>query len=174
MRLCHTVVHGLYFNEMIAALFFLLAAFARVDLIDETFEIPASDWRYVPRPVTREPALVDCVFESNRADAQVRVVLLRGADLDQWRRGRDHEELATTPVGPRGILRLPAHDPDTYVAIENRGSRPARVRLRVYLEQPNVRYLSRGRQVTVVLISLAVFFGIVSFSARKLLRAIRG
>jgi hypothetical protein len=44
---------------MIAALLFLLAAFARADLVDETFEIPASDWRYVPRPLTEEPAMVD-------------------------------------------------------------------------------------------------------------------
>lgn len=158
---------------MIAALFLLLAAFARVDLVDEAFEIPANDWRYVPHPVTPQPALVDCLFQSDRPDAQVRVVLLRRADLDHWRLGRDHEEVATTPVGPRGMLRLSVHDPDTYVAIENRGSRPARVRLRVFLEQPHVRYLSRGRQVTVVLISLGVFFAIVSFSAHKLLKAMR-
>lgn len=158
---------------MIAALLFLAAAFSRVDLIDEHFEIPASDWRYVPRALTRDPAFVDCVFQADRQDAQVRLVVLSGSDLNAWRTGRDHDEVATTPIGPRGVLRVSVHDPDTYIAIENRGPRPAAVRLRVFLERANVRYLSRGRQLAVILISFGVFFAIVSFSARRLLKAIR-
>ena len=157
---------------MVAALLFLLAAFSRVDLIDENFEIPASDWRYVPRPVTHEPAAVDCIFQADRPDAQVRLVLLTQADLNLWRVGRDHEEMATTPVGPRGMLRMSVHNPSTFVAIENRGTRPVGVRLRVFLEEPNVRYLSRERRLAVILISFGVFFAIVTFSARRLLRAI--
>ncbi|HTQ52985.1 MAG TPA: hypothetical protein VMI94_00905 [Bryobacteraceae bacterium] len=157
---------------MIAVLL-LLAAFSRVDLIDEHFEIPASDWRYVPRALTHDPAIVDCVFQADRPDAQVRLVMLSEADLNAWRMGRDHEEAATTPVGPRGLLRVSVHDPDTYIAIENRGTRAAGVRLRIFLEQANVRYLSRSRQLAVILISFGVFFGIVTFSARRLLKAIR-
>ena len=167
------MVHGHYFTEMTVALLLMLAAFGRVDLIDSTYDIPASDWRYVPRPVTQEPTWVDCIFDAGRPDARVRVVLLSHDDLNRWRLGSDHEELATTPVGPRGMLRMSVHDPDTYLAIENRGSRAASVRLRVFLEQPRARYLSTGRRVAVILISLGVFFGIVTFSARRLLRAIR-
>jgi hypothetical protein len=158
---------------MIAALLILLAVFSHVDLVDETFEIPAHDWRYVPRPVTQQPAMVDCVFQSDRPDARVRLVLLSHADLNAWRVGRDHQEMAATPAGPGGTLRMPVHDLDTYVAIENRAPRPVRVRLRIFLEQPQVRYLSRGRQLTVIAISFGVFFAIVSLSARKLLQAIR-
>jgi hypothetical protein len=121
---------------MIPAMLFLLAAFARADTIDENFEIPANDWRYVPRPLTQQPAMVDCVFQSDGPDAQVRLVLLSHADLNAWRVGREHEEIAATPSGPRGALHVPVHDLDTYVAIENRASRPVRVRLRVFLEQP--------------------------------------
>jgi len=158
---------------MIAALLILLAVFSHVDLVDETFEIPAHDWRYVPRPVTQQPAMVDCVFQSDRPDARVRLVLLSHADLNAWRVGRDHQEVAATPAGPRGVLRMSIHDLDTYVAIENRAPQPVRVRLRVFLEQPNVRYLSRSRQLAVIVISFGVFFAIVSLSARKLLKAIR-
>jgi hypothetical protein len=68
---------------------------------------------------------------------------------------------------------MPVHDPDTYVVIENQAARAARVRLRVYLEQPQVRYLSRGRQLAVIAISFGVFFAIVSLSARRLWKAIR-
>jgi len=158
---------------MIAALFFLLAAFARVDLVDESFEIPAHDWRYVPRALTPQPAMVDCAFQSDLPDAQVRLVLLDPADLSAWRMGRDHGEVAATPAAPRGTLRAVVQDPETYVAIENSGPRAARVRLRVFLEQPRVRYLSRGRQLAVIVISFGVFSAIVSFSARRLLKAVR-
>lgn len=158
---------------MIAALLFLLALAPHPDLIDEHFEIPASDWRYVPRAITQEPAMVDCVFQADRPDAQVRLVLLTHEDLNAWRLGRDHEEIAATPAGPSGMLRIPVHDLDTYVAVENRAPRPARVRLRVFQEQPRVRYLSQGRQLAVIIISFGVFFAIVTFSARKLLKALR-
>jgi len=158
---------------MIPALLFLLAAFGRADLIDENFEIPANDWLYVPRTLTLQPAMVDCVFQCDRPDARVRLVLISEADLNAWRAGRDHEEIAATPYGPRGALRVPVHDADTYVAIENGAAKAVRVRLRVFLDQAQVRYLSRGRQLTVIVISFGVFFAIVSLSARKLLKAIK-
>ena len=173
MGVCHTVVHGPYFSEMIAALVLLLAVSSRVEVVNEDFEIPANDWRYVPRAVNREPALVDCDFRSAQPDAQVRVSLLSRADLDARRAGHDFEELGATPVGPRGMLRVAVHEPDTYIVVENRASQPAQVRLRVFLEQPQVRYLSHGRQLAVIVISFAVFFGVVSLSAMKLLKAIK-
>ena len=158
---------------MTAALLFLLTAFSQVDLVDENFEIPARDWRYVDRALTGEPAMVDCIFQTRQPEARVRLVLLRRADLNAWRTGHDHDEIAATAVGPRGALRMSIHDPDTYVAVENRAPQPVRVYLRVFLEQPRVRYLSRSRQLAVILISFGVFFAIVSLSARKLLKAIR-
>jgi hypothetical protein len=63
--------------------------------------------------------------------------------------------------------------------IDNRGLRaPLRVHLRVWLDfsprsAQDVGYLSRERRLAVILISFAVFFGIVTWSARKLLHAIR-
>jgi hypothetical protein len=157
---------------MVTVLLLWLAFAARVELINETFEIPANDWRYVPRAVTQEPALVECDFRS-APDARVRVALVGRGDLDARRAGREYEEIAATPVGPRGILRMAVHEPDTYVLIENHGPQPARVRLRVFLEEPQARYLSRGRKLAVIVISFAVFFAIVSLSAVKLLKAIR-
>jgi hypothetical protein len=53
------------------------------------------------------------------------------------------------------------------------------VRLRVSLDfsprrlGPEVTRLSPERQLAVIVISFAVFFGIVAYSGRKLLRAIR-
>jgi hypothetical protein len=62
--------------------------------------------------------------------------------------------------------------------VDNRDARPAAVHLRISLEfgaspGPAVTRLSSRRQLTVILISFAVFFGIVTFSARRLWRAIK-
>jgi len=156
---------------MIAALLFLLAASTRVDLVDKVFEIPAMQWRYWDHSLSAEPALLRCVFESERPDTRVRVALVSRKELDAWLSGRDHDEIGSTAAGPRGTLRAVAHDPDAYVVIENLGPRPASVHLRIFLDEPPVRYLSRGRQLAVVTISFGVFFAIVSLSARKLLKA---
>jgi hypothetical protein len=158
---------------MIAALLFLLTAAPRVLLVDKVFEISAMQWRYWDHPLSSEPALLSCQFESERPDTRVRVALVSRRELDKWLRGRDHDEIGSTPPGPGGMLRVAAHDPETYVVIENLGLRPAGVHLRVFLEEPPVRYLSRGRQLAVLAISFGVFFAIVSLSARKLLKAVR-
>ena len=157
---------------MIAALVFL-AASPQVLLVDKVFEIPAVQWRYWDHSLSAEPALLSCQFESERPDTRVRVALVSRRELDAWLSGRDHDEIGSTPAGPSGMLRVAAHDPETYVVIENLGPRPARVHLRVLLDEPPVRYLSRGRRLAVVAISFGIFFAIVSLSARKLLKAVR-
>jgi hypothetical protein len=50
---------------------------------------------------------------------------------------------------------------------------PAFIKLDFARHGPTVTQLSSRRQLTVVLIRFAVFFAIVSFSARRLLRAVR-
>ena len=157
---------------MIAALVFL-AASPQVLLVDKVFEIPAMQWRYWDHSLSAGPALLSCYFESGRPDTRVRVALVSRGELDAWLSDRDHDEIGSTPVGPSGMLRVAAHDPETYVVIENLGPRPASVHLRVFLDEAAVRYLSRGRRLAVVAISFGVFFAIVSLSARKLLKAVR-
>jgi len=62
--------------------------------------------------------------------------------------------------------------------VDNRAAQPSDVHLRISLEfggspGPAVTRLSAPRQITVILMSFAVFFGIVSFSARRLWRAVK-
>jgi len=65
------------------------------------------------------------------------------------------------------------------VVIANRGLQaPVRVHLRVWLDfsqrsAQGVGHLSRERRLALILISFAVFFAIVTWSARKLLQATR-
>jgi hypothetical protein len=158
---------------MIAALLFWLAVTPRIELVNRTFDLPVNNWRYVPLPLNQQPAWVDCYFDSTTPSASVRAVLLSREDLDAWLAGHQPDELDATAAGPKGFMRSPVHEPDAYVAVENKGSRPATVHLQVFLDQPQVRVLSRTRQLAVILISFGVFFAIVSLSARSLLKAIK-
>ena len=67
-------------------------------------------------------------------------------------------------------------EPGEYaVVVENPGKGPVAVRLTVAMSfgQPVSRYLPRSRRLTVILVSFALFFAIVTFSARALLRAMK-
>lgn len=158
---------------MTAALLLLLAAWSRVALVDKVFEIPAGQWRYWDHALNDQPAVLGCQFESDVPGARVRVALLTHSELAAWLAGRDHEEIAATSAGPRGALQIAVHEPDAYVVIDNQGPQPANVHLRVFLDEPQVRRLSRQRKLAVILISFGVFFAIVVLSGRKFLRAVR-
>jgi hypothetical protein len=68
--------------------------------------------------------------------------------------------------------------PDDYdVVVDNReGRRDVKVRVRVALEfsssGPEITTASPARQLTVVALSFLFFFGVVTYSARRILRAI--
>lgn len=78
-------------------------------------------------------------------------------------------------AAPESGLRYQVRQAGVYqVLVDNRANpHPAQVRLRVWLELPPAETLSRGRQLGVILSSFAVFFGIVTWSARRLLRNLR-
>jgi hypothetical protein len=161
-----------------AVILLLLAAAPRVDLVNEVIEIPGSEWRYVELNLKQQPVAVTCDFSASEGD-RVRLALLRGEDLQRLRGDRPHGVLAATEAGPRAALRFAVPEPGEYVVVvDNRSGRRAKVHLRVGLDfsahaAPQVRYLSRERQWTVVLASFAFFFGVVIYSARRLLRGAR-
>ena len=163
----------------VLSLFLLLAAAARVDLVDEVYTIPPSEWRYVNVELKQTPVAVESNFQVLSKGAEVRVALLSRADLERLRADEPHGFLAATLPRASGALRYHLHTPGDYaVVVDNRGLHtPVRVRLRVALDfsdegVPAVGYLSPGRRLAVILISFVVFFGILTWSARKLLRAI--
>ncbi|HWB95084.1 MAG TPA: hypothetical protein VG672_00225 [Bryobacteraceae bacterium] len=166
---------------MILPLLLLLAAAPRVELVDEIFEIPPEEWRYVEVSLKQQPVSVGCEYEVESSGGSVRVALLTRADMLRMRDGRAYGVVASTEFGPAGSMHLPVHLPGQYaLVVDNRspGPRSAKVHLRVYLdfshERGQIGTLSRGRQLAVILISFSVFFGIVFWSGRRLLRAIRG
>jgi hypothetical protein len=157
----------------------LLAAPTSVELVDEVYQIPANEWRYVDFTLKQQPALVSATFQVLTGSQQARIALMRSQDLERLRAGQSHGVMAVTPLASHGNLSYYVHWPDDYaIVVDNHASQPSAVHLRISLEfggspGPAVTRLSSRRQLAVILISFAVFFGIVTFSARRLWRAVK-
>ena len=165
------------------ACFVLLFASTSVELVDEVYQIPPAEWKYVEVNLRQNPALVAASFQvapgATSGSDKVRLALMTRADLAHLREGLPHGLLAVTALGNAGALAFRVREPGDYVlVVDNRASqaRPAAVHLRIALDfaspfAPEVTRLSRQRQTTVIVLAFAFFFAVVTYSARKLLRA---
>ena len=190
-RLCHTVVHGLivaFWTQgeglgplmLLLLSMFVLSAATRVELVDEVYPIPAEEWRYVELGLKQQAALVLAAYEVNGGSEHVRLALMRREDMEHLRQGLPHGVMAVTNPGRSGSLRCQARPPGDYIVVVDNemGAKPASVHLRIWLDfsphtASEVQGISPERRRTVVLLSFAVFLGIVSWSARKLLNGVR-
>jgi hypothetical protein len=157
----------------------LLLAGSRVDLVDEVYEIAADKWGYGPvLELKQQPATIGIHFETENHTDRVRVALMRRDEMEKLRAGLPHGIIEVTEEVAVGDLSYPVQAPGEYVVvIENQARTPTSVHVRASLDfgsrTPSVTRLSPQRQLTIVVISFAVFFAIVSFSARRLLRVVR-
>jgi len=157
----------------------LLAASTSVELVDEVYRIPPAEWKYVEVNLRQQPALVSASFQIESGAGKVRLALMTRADLERLREDIPHGVLAVTEIGKSGALDFRVRQPGDYVLIvDNRSSKtqPAAVHLHIGLDfarptVPLVTRLSPGRQLAVIILSFAFFSGVVTYSARKLLRA---
>jgi hypothetical protein len=170
---------------MIPLSLILLAVSTHVELVNEVVRIPAGDWRYVEVGLKQRPAFVSADYRVEPGSGEVRLALVERDRLEQLQSKPEggalpEGALAISAPGRSGRLRYRAPVRGEYaVVVDNRlGSRPAAAHLRVSLDfgarpGPEVTRLSPARQLTVIVITFAVFFGIVSYSARRLLQGIR-
>jgi hypothetical protein len=157
----------------------LLAASTSVELVDEVYHLPPAEWKYIEVNLRQNPALVTAAFDVQSGSEKVRLALMTRADLERLREDVPHGLLAVTEIGKSGALNFRVRQPGDYVlVVDNRSGKtqPAAVHLRVALDfaRPNgpiVTSLGMRRQLTVIVLAFAFFFGVVTFSARKLLRA---
>jgi hypothetical protein len=157
----------------------LLAASTSVELVDEVYHIPPAEWKYVEVNLRQNPAMVVAGFDVQSGSGKVRLALMTRADLERLREDVPHGLLAVTEIGKSGAINFRVRQPGDYVlVVDNRSSKeqPAAVHLRIALDfarpsGPIVTSLGPRRQLTVIVLAFAFFFGVVTFSARKLLRA---
>lgn len=156
----------------------LLASSTRVEMFDETPTIPRGKWQYFPVNLRQQPATIEASFEVQSGSTQVRLALLTQADEERMDADAPYGVLAATPMGARGSLRFRVRGPDDYaIVVDNRdGDRDTTVRVRASLDfarmGPDVTRASPQRQITVIALSFLFFFGVVTYSARRILRAI--
>ncbi len=156
----------------------LLASSTRVELFEETPTIARGKWQYFEVNLRQQPATVEASFEVQSGSRQVRLALLTHADEERMDADAPYGVLAATPMGPRGSLNFRVRHPDDYaVVVDNReGDRDTTVRVRVSLDfarsGPDVTRASPERQIVVIALSFLFFFGVVTYSARRILRAI--
>ena len=157
----------------------LLAPATRVDLVDEVYRIPAGEWRYVEVSLRQQPASISAELRARGKAGDLQAAILTRADLGRLNRDRPFGVLASAPPGPSARLSYYARDPGIYaVVLDNRGGdEPAAVQVHVWLDfgapGPGVEGLSPQRRLTVILVSFAAFFAMVTWSARRLLRTMR-
>jgi hypothetical protein len=149
----------------------LLAISGGVEVVDQVYQIPANDWRYVDLGSIRRPVIVKAAF-SVESGPPVRLMVMTRSDLDRMSHGEPYTPLRALESQGGSIAQRILQPVGEYaVAVENRGSQPASVFLRILMDYGDAAQLSPKRRLTVIAISLAVFFGLAGFSAIRLLRA---
>jgi hypothetical protein len=159
----------------------LVAASTSVELVDEVYQIAPAKWNFVEFNLRQNPARVDASFEVQSGSETVRLALMTRADMENLYDKLPHGLLAATAIAKAGALHFRVRQPGDYVVVvDNRASKakPAAVHLRISLDfgvppGPDVTRLAPQRQIAVIVLAFAFFFGIVTWSARKLLRAAR-
>lgn len=146
----------------------------------QPFRLEPGDYRWQTIAIRQTPSQVDCHFEVLSGGPSVHVELLPLSEFRQFDRGQDHETLVTTPDGRNGDFRRIIDVSGQYAVVVVNGKRapPATVSLEVRTSvnpraRDTARTLPPRRRLTVILISFAFFFVTVTWSARKLLRAMR-
>jgi hypothetical protein len=160
----------------------LAAANTPKPFVDEDqYRIQAGDMERVLLPLRQNPAVVSVSFSVEGGSDQVRVALVSQAEFDRVEgnpaRLSEDALLAATPRGKSGsFTHRVSHKGDYLILLDNRPNQgdPAVVHMRVAWDYPKVTQLSPERQFTVIAISFLTFFAVVTYSARKLLKATRG
>jgi len=152
------------------AVLLLLFAPAQAVLLDEVFEIPASEWGFATITPKQPPSMIECGFRVVSGGVPVRVAVLDADDFRDLKRGH-REALDEGEQALRGSLaRMAGAGEDLAIVLENTGaSGPVRVALEVRERPLAVGQLSPHRRWAVIAISVAVFLAAVIFSGRKLL-----
>jgi hypothetical protein len=156
------------------------AAGAQAQDAGQPFRLAPGDFRAVPFTVRQTPTLVEGRFEVLQGSPTVHLELLPLSELRRFDQGAEHSTMALTPDARAGNFRRIVDTRGRYalVVVNAKDAPPATVALdlRMNLNPGNsdvVRTLPPGRQLAVILISFAFFFIAMTWSSRKLIRAMR-
>ena len=144
-------------------------------LTDDQYRVPPGRW--VRFEIGNQPATVQCNFDTAKG-GEARAELVTLENLELFRQHKAHDVLAASEDAQAGSFSRYVRGPGQYaVVIENTGDQPTAVHLRVLERfgdrEPVSRQLPPERRLTVILLSFAGFFAIVTLSGRALLKAMK-
>lgn len=146
----------------------------------QPFRLASGDFRGIPFTVRQTPTEVECRFEVLRGNPSVHIELLPMREFRLFDPGEEHDTMALTPDARTGDFRrvIDTRGRFALVIVNAKNAPPAIVTLdlktNVNPDNSDVaRTLPPQRQLAVILISFAFFFITVTWSSRKLIRAMR-
>ena len=143
----------------------------------QAIRLEAGDYRWFPFTIKQVPTELECHYEVLQGGTSVQVELLPMSEFRAFNRGREHQTLAVSPPSRSGAFhRTIAQVGEYLVAVKNAANSPSViVSLEVSTNPQSLaaRELPPSRRLTVILISFALFFAIVTWSGVKLLRAVK-
>jgi hypothetical protein len=158
----------------------ILALFCAGALKGVPLSLGPGEYKWLPLTVKRIPTGVDCRFRVMQGGATVHMEILSAAEFRRFNRSRDYDALATAPDGHQGEIRRLMDEPGEFaVVVANDDRAPeAMVDLEVSTDlnpspESMARVLSPQRRLAVIVVSFAIFFGLITWSGWRLLRATR-
>jgi hypothetical protein len=152
-------------------------------LANDTYQIPPGEWRSLHFPVSQAPARVECHFAVGAQPGAARAVLLAREDLERFASHQPYGYLAATGEQSRGSFRFDVRQTGTYaVLLINSSASGVASPIQLYVSLgrvpappgPAVTFLSPGRKVATIVLSIALFLTLLTWSVGRLLRAMRG
>jgi hypothetical protein len=166
-------------SVLILALFFAVGAQAQDT--GQSFRLAPGDLRWIPVNVRQTPTEIEGRFDVIEGSPTVHMELVPISEFRPFTRGEEHTTLALTTPARTGRFRRVIDTRGRYALILANGKNapPATVTLdlRMNVNPSNsdvARTISPQRRLVVILLSFAFFFVTVTWSSRKLIRAMRG
>lgn len=151
-------------------------------LANGTYQIPPGEWRSLHFPVSHVPLRLECRFQVLSHPGAARALLLAREDLEHFAAHQPYGYLTGTGEQSRGSFRFDIRQTGTFAVllINSSASRlPSPVQLYVTLGPfpaspgPNVTFLSPGRKLATIALSVGGFLALLTWSVTRLLRAMR-
>ena len=151
-------------------------------LANDTYQIPPGEWRSLHFVVPRAPARVECRFQVLAQPGAARAVLLAREDLERFASHQAYGYLAASGEQSRGALQFDLRQTGTFAVLlinssANRAASPIQFFLAVGPAPPPpgpaVTFLSPRRKLATIVLAIAGFMAILTWSVWRLLRAMR-
>jgi hypothetical protein len=160
----------------------LLAITGRTELLNETIQIPRSQWRSFKVEVRERPATVEVDFKVLSGRSGVRVVFMTNENAERFEKRESYEVLDQTGYEGQGTFQyLVAIAGEYRILLDNRleGREPAEAQVKVallYHEYSSFepKMLAPGKRLAVTRMSVGGFLIVALVIGRKLWPALRG